>query len=152
MDQIEKELYEQIKKEKPAFEVRKEDDIYYQGAFWLIANELEDIYKGDFSIICEKVLVDYTGKLLQPYDPTLWAHQQIWNKKYQDKYPDKDYKYFPRGRIVVKNGKAYFNCPVEVYLPQVVDSIEKEFCIEKLEHIAATKSSENGSHYDFRLK
>lgn len=152
MDNFDKDLIESIVRQKSAVESRKEDDLYFEGAFWIIANSLEDIYAGNFEILSEKFLVNYEGKLQQEFDANTWSHQKIWETKYTNKYQGKSYKYFPRGRIVVKNGKAYFNCPYEIYLPQVVDAVTKDFCIGKLEHIAATKSSENGSHYDFELE
>ena len=46
MDQVEKELYEQITgKQAPAFEIRKEDDLYLIGPFWLVADSLKELLR-----------------------------------------------------------------------------------------------------------
>ena len=39
-------------------EVRKEDDLYYTGAFWIIADAFTDIIRGNFRIIGNKILTD----------------------------------------------------------------------------------------------
>ena len=42
-------------------EVRKEDDLYFIGPFWIIGKSVEDINNGNFSLICEKFLINWGG-------------------------------------------------------------------------------------------
>ena len=44
-------------------EVRKEDDLYYTGAFWIVADSFSDIIKGNFRIVGNKILTDYNGEI-----------------------------------------------------------------------------------------
>lgn len=46
-------------------EVRKEDDLYYTGAFWIVADAFTDIIRGNFRIIGNKILTDYAGDYKQ---------------------------------------------------------------------------------------
>ena len=42
-------------------EVRKEDDSYYQGAFWIIGDSMQDIKNGVYHLCCHKILSNYSG-------------------------------------------------------------------------------------------
>lgn len=46
-------------------EVRKEDDIYYQGAFWIVSNSVKDIKRGNFKVEGIQIPCDYSGKYLK---------------------------------------------------------------------------------------
>lgn len=143
---------EMLNRELAATESRKEDDLYFQGIFWVVADSFEDILNNNFKLISEKFLVDYSGKLQQPFDSKFWSHKDIWEKKYETEYNGVGYKYYPRGRIVVKNGKAWMNMHSDIYLPQIVDAVTSEFQISKLEHIPSFKNGADGSHYDYQLQ
>ena len=136
--------------EKAATEVRKEDNLYFEGVFWVVADTFEDILNGNFELVSEKFPVDYAGVRQHKFDKNFWSHKDIWEKKYQSKY-GVGYKYYPRGRIVVRNGKAWMNMHSDIYLQQVVDAVTSEFCIRELEHIPSFKN-DAGSHYDYQLK
>lgn len=45
-------------------EVRKEDDTYYQGAFWIIGNSMKDILDEKYHLCCHKILSDYNGNMI----------------------------------------------------------------------------------------
>lgn len=132
-------------------EVRKEDDTYWEGVFWIIADSVEDIFNDKFSIIGDKVLVDYNGKLQQQYNSSYWTHKQIWDKTYKAKYNNVPYNYYPRGRVVIRNGKAWINLPREVYLPQIIDAVVAEYNLNKLQIEHSVKDDSENQHYSFQL-
>ena len=87
-------------------EVRKEDDYYYKGAFWVIADSVPDILVGKFTIDGSKILCSYEGKL----DRTRATrknetHESVWNEL-SSKYGNVPYNYYPRGRVEIAHGKA----------------------------------------------
>lgn len=133
-------------------EVRKEDDLYFEGIFWVIADSVEEIYNGNYNIISEKFAVDYNGNLHADFDKANWTHQDVWNNKYAKDYSNVSYKYYPRGRVVIRNGKYWINVPKEIYLPDIIDNIVTEFNLGKLEANSAIKKSSSGNHYEFELK
>lgn len=47
------------------FGVRKEDEVYYQGAFWIVGDSVRDIKRGNFEIIGIQIASDYKGTILK---------------------------------------------------------------------------------------
>ena len=85
-------------------EKRKEDDIYFQGPFWIIANSQIDIQKGNFTLLSKLIPVDYNGNYLDDSKGTkgFTSHKKLWNE-YQLKY-NVEYDYYPRGRVEISRG------------------------------------------------
>lgn len=133
-------------------ETKAEDELYFEGVFWIIADSFEDILNGNYKIITKKLLVDYQGELKQVFDGTNWTHEQIWDKLFKSTYENKSFDYYPRGRIVVKNGSYWINLPSEIYLPDIIDGLTAEFCLSKLNRKTSIKRSSSGDHYHFELK
>lgn len=132
-------------------EVRKEEDLYYSGPFWVKANSFDDIMDGNFELIGEKIFTDYEGKYVDFSDSKRsLIHSTLWKNKYQRDYPNKPYNYYPRGRIVIFKGRAYININSLCNNPKVIDKIIKEYDISKLNCSIKYNDSE-GSHYDFLL-
>ena len=48
MEFIQKEINEMLNRELSATEVKKEDDFYFVGPFWIIGQSVEEINKGNF--------------------------------------------------------------------------------------------------------
>lgn len=134
-------------------ETRKEDDLYYKGGFWIIADTYPDILMGNFRLIGEKIPVSFYGEL-QRNNPNKKneTHQALWASKYRQYYPNKSYDYFPRGRVEVYNGVAYVNINSRCNTPNVVDTIIREYNLGNLELNLSCNDIRQGSHYDFQLK
>lgn len=142
-------------------EVRKEDDLYYQGPFWIDAKSVKDIYQGNFNIIGMKFESDYNGDYinLQRSKSSL-THKKIWKELLQDstntefikKYKDKDYIYLPRGRVSIYNGTAFIHLNSKMNIPKVINKIIEYYSISKLEIDIDLNDEYQGSHYDYQLK
>ena len=137
-------------------EVRKEDDLYYCGPFWIIGNSVKDIFKGNFNIIGEKIAVNFKGDYL---DSTLkrkgsTSHSALW-QKYEKDFGNKSYTYFPRGRVRLYDGEVYIHINSKMNTPKVIDAIIKFYNLQKFsqENINIEHDDElQGSHYNFELK
>lgn len=131
-------------------EVKKEDDLYLVGAFWVIGKSVEDINAGRFKILSEKFLADYDGDVINRVPRAEFTHKGIWEKKYQGVY-GVPYDYFPRGRVSQKQGIAYLNLPNGVNTQIVVDAIRKEFDVHSDFALIKCTDPTTGGHYSFRL-
>lgn len=142
-----------IESYKELYEVRKEDELYFNGAFWIFADSYEDILKGNFEIDGTRIPVNFNGDYLDKNDSRLnLNHKKLWEKDYKFQFKDKEYNYFPRGRVNVYNGKAYVNIHSKCNLPKIVNAILKEYNIEDLDLELELNDIEQGNHYDFLLK
>lgn len=131
-------------------EVRKEDDLYFIGPFWIIGNSLSEINKGNFNLIAEKFLVDYNGIPVQKVPKLQFTHKGIWEARYKSTF-GKEYNYYPRGRISFKEGEWYLNIPDKLNKDIVVPKIKQEYDIkENFEMIKSTDPT-TGNHYSFEL-
>lgn len=115
-------------------EVRKEDDYYYQGAFWIIGDSVEDILNGNYHLRCHEMLSDFYGNILDPIESKRsLSHQRLWNSKYKDlEHSDKPFNYYPRGRVGISNGIAYINLIEDCDTPKIIADIINEYEIGKL--------------------
>lgn len=144
---------ELVESYKELFEVRKEDDLYFNGAFWIFANSYEDILKGDFEIDGTKLPVNFDGEYYDKNDNKQnITHKKLWEKDYQNQFKDKSYTYFPRGRVNVYKGVAYVNIHSKCNLPKVINAILREYNVQDLELDLGLNDIEQGSHYDFELE
>lgn len=132
-------------------EVRENENLYFAGPFWLIGNSLEDINRGNFSILSEKFLVDYNGQPTVKNNPEVCTHKHIWNSKYKDNY-SVEYNYYPRGRIVFQRGKLYLNIPEGLNVSAIKDALLKEFDYNRDFDNVFYKDPTTGGHYSFQLK
>lgn len=95
-------------KEKKENVVKMEDDRYYSGAFWVIADSIKDIFKGKFEIVGEKILVDYVGNKIEQAQKRDEPHKKLWkNDEFSKWNRDFKYNYFPRGRLCIYDGELY---------------------------------------------
>lgn len=131
---------------------RKEDDKYFQGPFWIIAKSVQEIHRGNFEIIGEKFLSDYNGNY---EDNTLSksqrTHKKIWETEYAEKYNQSDYSYYPRGRVAICGGVAFIHLNSKCNIPKVIDKIQQDYGISKLDCEIDLNDTYQGSHYDFKL-
>lgn len=139
---------------KQISETRKEDNLYFKGPFWVIASSVHNLLMGDYSLLCEKELCTYEGKLDRSRpNRKEQTHEQVWNKfKSQYGTGNLPYNYFPRGRVEVYQGKAYININSLLNKPQIINDILKEYQIENLEYHVFAIDELQGEHYNFKLK
>lgn len=136
-------------------ESSKEEEIYFEGPFWIIADSLDDIRKGKFSIDGLKIPCTFDGTILNnTLNRNQQVHKRYWRDVLQQKYSQKDYNYYPRGRVGIYegNGKAYIFLNSQFNNPFVIDAIVKEYGLEKLDIELELNDITQGSHYDFQLK
>ena len=133
-------------------EVRKENDYYYKGAFWIIADSVYDILTNNFTIEGSKILCSYESKLDRTKETRKnETHESVW-KNLALKYNYVPYNYYPRGKVEVYNGIAYININSILNNPNIIDKIRQKYSIEKLEYHVGLNDMNQGSHYDFFLK
>lgn len=132
-------------------EVKSEDDLYFQGPFWIFGKSLEDINNGNFTIVSERYLVDYDGtpvKLVRPQEST---HEAIWNKKYMHAI-GKPFDFYPRGRVVFRRGHVYLNIPKGINIDIIQPAVAEEFDYHRNFDNIFYKDPTTGGHYQFQLK
>ena len=146
--------------EKRVNAVRKEDDIYYNTVFWIVAPTIRDILankkdengKPKWEMVGLKFEVNYEGEYLDPINKNDLTHKRIWAKEYANKYGQSDYTYYPRGRVNINKGVAYVNINSLMNCPHIIDAIIEASNIGKLELELDFNDTYQGSHYDFQLK
>lgn len=150
---IKKKISDRLRKSSSLYEVRKEDDLYYQGPFWIIADSFRDIQLGKFSLLGEKYLSDYGGNYKETnLSKSARTHKKIWDSKYKSQYGNVEYTYYPRGRVAIYQGTAYIHINSKCNIPSIIDTIVKEYSIDKLTLEIDLNDTYQGSHYDFQLK
>lgn len=130
-------------------ELRKEDYLYYQGAFWIDGESVREIKRGYFKIIGAKFPCYYTGEYssLNKSKNSL-THRKLW-PEYNQNYLNKPYNYLPRGRVAIHQGVAYIHLNSLFNQPSIIDTLIKEYNLEKLEIELDLNDTYQGSHYDF---
>ena len=135
-------------------EVRKEDDLYFVGPFWIIAESEVAINKGQFKLIGETFPVDYQGDYQTNVSSRkgTTAHKQLWTNYVAD-YPDKSYKYFPRGRVRIVDGEVFIHLNSKMNNPYVVNAVVNMYGLSKLSDNINIEEDDllQGNHYDFEL-
>lgn len=132
-------------------EVRKEDDLYFEGPFWIISPSMEELNKGNFTILSNQYLVDFYGKPVLPLTRYQSTHEYIWNSKYKDSFGVHPYNYYPRGRVVFKDGKVYLNIPKGLPDDLIKKEAARKFDYDEFDNVFY-KDPTSGNHYTFELK
>ena len=132
-------------------EMRKEDDLYYQGAFWICGNSVDDIKKNNFTLICKKLLSNYNGEYKENItSKSSLTHKRLW-PELNPMSDNIDWNYYPRGRVAIYNGVAYIHLNSLFNQPSIIDAIINEYKLDKLEIELDFNDTYQGSHYDFKL-
>jgi hypothetical protein len=132
---------------------RKEDDLYYQGPFWIIADTFKDIHRGKFALLGEPLPCDYHGDYVgDTTSKSSKTHKRIWESQYINNYNNVDYTFYPRGRVAVYEGTAFIHLNSKCNIPSVIDAIIDKYKIDKLDIEIDLNDVYQGSHYDFQLK
>lgn len=133
-------------------EVRKEDDIYYDGCFWITADSFSDILDGKGKLEGIKYAVNFEGDETSKTPRKEKVHQSVWEKEYKNKY-NKEYTYFPRGRVSQYMGKTYININPKINIPYIIDKIFEFYDLNRFDRANdIIIKEENGEHYKFGLK
>lgn len=132
-------------------EVRKEDDLYFEGPFWIISPSMEELNNGNFTILSNQYLVDFYGKPVLPLSRYQSTHEYIWNSKYKDSFGVHPYNYYPRGRVVFKDGKVYLNIPKGLPDDLIKKEVARKFDYDEFDNVFY-KDPTSGNHYTFELK
>lgn len=131
---------------------RKEDDYYYQGPFWIIADSFKDIHRGEFSLLGDRHLCNYAGEYVNDStSKSAKTHKKLW-EQYASQYNNVDFAYYPRGRVAVYDGTAFIHLNSKCNIPSVIDAIVKMYNIDRLDIELDFNDTYQGSHYDFQLK
>lgn len=139
-------------KTKPATEVRKEDDLYFVGPFWIVGNSLKEIFKGNYKILSEKSLYTYDGLPVKKVSPSNFTHKGIWEKKYKLLYNNVDFDYYPRGRVSEKEGKSFLNIPETLNKDFLIKALQKEYDLKTEFYGIKFTDPTSGNHYNFKLR
>lgn len=130
----------------------EERDIYGCGPFWIIGDSFGDILKGNFKLESVQFDCDANGKLTDnAVAKSQMTHKKAW-KTINAPYGNADWRYYPRGRVSVHQGKAYIHLNSRCNIPKIVDAVIDEFCIESLETVVDLNDTYQGNHYGFALK
>lgn len=133
-------------------EVRKEDDLFYQGAFWIIGDSIDEIKKNNFKLLTYKLLSDYNGNYAQTIESkNSLSHRRLWDdlNPFEDKTIP--WNFYPRGRVAIYNGTAYIHIHSLFNQPSIIDKIIEEYGVDKLDIFIDMNDTNQGSHYDFLL-
>lgn len=140
-------------------EVRKEDDLYFKGPFWIVADSIKDLRLGKYKIVGEKYLCDFNGNFVSDNAPSrsMMTHKKLWRDKYANELNcnDKPYNYYPRGRVEVWDGQAYIFVHSSMNFEPLIGNLIHEYGLDKLDDESLVEVVENdyqGSHYDYLLK
>lgn len=134
-------------------EVRKEDDIYYQGPFWIVGDSVVEIFRGKFSLIGEKYPVSYEGRSFEiEISKNAQSHKNTWRREYASNYANVPYNYFPRGRVTVYQGIAFIHLHSLMNTPAIVNKVIQMYELSKLQCEVELNDEVQGSHYDFLLR
>lgn len=139
-------------------ETKKEEELYFKGPFWIVADSVNAIHGGKYKIVGEKYLCDFNGKIMSNID---WArnsttHKRLWRDKYAKltNSADKPFDYYPRGRVDIWDGKAYIFIHSSMNFEPLIGNLISEYGLDKLDDAELVEVVENdnqGSHYDYKL-
>lgn len=135
---------------KSANEVRKEDNLYLIGPFWIVGNSIEEINQGNFTILAEKFLVDFQGNYVNRVPKSQFTHAGIWKTKYERSY-NREYDYYPRGRIAAQGNQLTVNLPRGLNESLIIARLAKEFDFDSTLVTIKYTDPTSGAHYSFRL-
>ena len=132
-------------------EVRKEDDLYFQGGFWIKGESVREIKKGNFQLIGIKLPTYHSGEYVNlDRSKSSLTHKRLWSE-YNEGYEDKPFNYLTRGRVAIHKGVAYIHLNSLFNQPSIIDKIIEEYNLDKLELEFDFNDTYQGSHYDFLL-
>ena len=130
-------------------EMRKEDNLYLVGPFWLIAKSLEDLNEGNFEIISRKFLIDYEGNYQNRVPKSQFTHKGIWENEIKRQ---EAFDYLPRGRVSRNHGDTTVNIPAGLNEKVVIERLAKEYDFDTTTANVKYTDPTSGNHYTFNLK
>lgn len=116
------------------FEV--DQDQIYAGIFWVISDSRQ--YK-DYELLIFNVSCDSDGNIIDASDimtqskmGDTYDHQKIWDAEIKgsssyNHLNDKEYDYYPRGRVEVSRGWGYINVALSINKMAITDEVAERF-------------------------
>ena len=119
-----------MKLKKQLNEIKKEDDLYFNGCFWIVAESFKDILIGNFKLEGIRYLVNDDGDEISETPVKAKIHQNVWENNYKNNYKC-SYMYFPRGRVSHYKGITYININPKINTPEIIDKIFEYYDLNK---------------------
>ena len=124
-----------------------------KGIFWI-----KDIDNPEGSIVYFDIPCRSSGEILV-YDDSInskngktYNHEKTWNSLSRDITDGRDYDYYPRGRVDIRNGKADIFISPHLNTEDVINVIIDKFCLNKYNGINKIRVVVDGSdHYRCHL-
>ena len=130
-------------------EVKKEDDLYFKGDFWIKGTSVKDVIRGNFNLLCEKRQCDINGNDVNAAgSKNSLDHTTLRKSKSGKDQSDKSFDYYPRGRVSIDKGTAFIYIHPILNTPALIDAIIKEYGIDKLDVEVERNNTIPRSHYD----
>lgn len=132
-------------------ETKKEDDLYFQGAFWIAGDSLNAIKEGNFAILVgSKILSTYYGDIVSDknYSKSELTHKKLWKSLNKQE----EWDCYPRGRVAIDQGTAYVHLNSVCATDAIKDAIVNEYQLNGLRIVYDYNNEYQGSHYNFLLK
>ena len=139
---------------EPVLGVRKEDEVYYQGAFWIAGDSVRDIKRGNFGVIGIQLPCDYQGNYLEDVgSKNPLSYKDLWNLKIKyEVNPDVLFDYYPRGGVSIYRGQAWIHIHSLFNQPSIIDTIVEIYNLHNIDYNIDLNDTYQGSHYDFGLE
>ena len=105
-----------------------EDRQLYKGVFWIVDND--NLYNNRnycFTIPCDNIGDTINNEYGTSKDGYTHNHKGLWSQLSSKLTHNKPFDYYPRGRVVITNGKATIWVNPNLYNEDVLDFIIDEF-------------------------
>lgn len=133
-------------------EVKKEDDLYFQGDFWIKGTSVRDVIRGNFNLLYEKRQCDINGNDVNAVgSKNSLNHKNPRKSGSRKDQSDKSFDYYPRGRVSIDKGTAFIYIHPILNTPALIDAIIGEYGIDKLDVKVERNNAIPRSHYDFLM-
>lgn len=136
-------------------EVRKDDNLYFCGAFWIQSDSFLNIQRGKFNLISCKSLCDYNGNIISDKSKNSQSHKNLWKNEIAKKFGCEElpFDYYPRGRVCIYNGVAFIHLNSKCNTPKIINCIIQDYELESFGNNIEIELNDEvqGSHYDFLL-
>lgn len=108
----------------------------------------------DDRIVSEKVICDEFGNMIldsaSGFQSDVWSnnHKKIWSKLPRAVTQGKPYNYFPRGRVEIRNKRAFIFLNPCICYDEMIQKIKMEFDLDKNRDLQDISVKADGSsHY-----
>lgn len=120
-----------------------------KGIFWIVNPEdMESNKRYCFPIPCNPDGVPDSYEGLNSKTGETYNHKKYWSMLDKSYTHNKEYNYYPRGRVEINHGRATIYLNPNIASDKVLDFISKQFSLTKLNGIQSVRLFPDGSeHY-----